>query len=67
MGRLQYFLGMKIIHNDKTNEAWIGQPTYTDNLLRKFGMENAKPVKTQVDTIIKLVKATEGEESIISW
>ena len=63
MGRLQYFLGMQIIHNDETNEVWIGQPTYTDNLLRKFGMENAKPVKTPVDTSIKLVKTTEGEEN----
>ena len=62
MGRLQYFLRMLIIHNDKTNEVWIGQPTYTDNLIWKFDMENTKPMKTPVDTSIKLVKATEGEE-----
>ena len=32
---------------------------YRHNLLQKFCMENAKPVKTPVDTCTKLVKATE--------
>ena len=57
MGRLHYFLGMKVIQNDETNEVWIGHPAYTKNLLQKFGMESAKPVKTPVDTSTKLVKA----------
>ena len=47
MGKLHYFLG--IVQNDKTNHVWIGQPAYTEALLKKFGMENAKPVKTPVD------------------
>ena len=64
MGRLHYFLGMKVIQNDETNEVWIGHPAYTKNLLQKFGMESAKPVKTPVDTSTKLVKATESEDSI---
>ena len=64
MGSLHYFLGMKVIQNDETNEVWIGHPAYTKNLLQKFGMESAKPVKTPVDTSTKLVKATESEESI---
>lgn len=28
MGRLHYFLGMRVIQNDETNEVWIGQPAY---------------------------------------
>lgn len=62
MGKLHYFLGMKVVQNDETNEVWIGQPVYTQNLLKKFGMEDAKSVKTPVETSTKLVKATEEEE-----
>ena len=62
MGKLHYFLGMKVVQNDEAKEVGIGQPVYTHNLLQKFGMENAKPVKTTVDTCTKLVKATEDEE-----
>ena len=62
MGKLHYFLGMKVVENDEAKEVWIGQPVYTHNLLQKFGMENAKPVEIPVDTCTKLVKATEDEE-----
>ena len=61
MGRLHYFLGMKVIQNEESNEIWIGQPAYTQNLFQKFGMENAKAVKTPVDMSVKLVKAIESE------
>lgn len=64
MGKLHYFLGMKVVQNDQTSEVWIGQPAYTKSVLQKFGMENAKPVNTPVDTCTKLVKATEDEDSI---
>ena len=43
---------MKVVQNNEGNMVWIGQPAYTHNLLQKFGMENAKPVKTPVDTTI---------------
>ena len=49
MGTIHFFLGMKVVQNDKTNDVWISQPAYTEALLKKFGMENAKPVKTPVD------------------
>ena len=64
MGKLHHFLGMKIVQNDQTGEVWMGQPLYTENLLQKFGMENAKPVSTPVDSNSKLVKATEDEDRI---
>ena len=62
MGKLHHFLGMKVVQNDEAKEVWIGQPVYTHNILQKFGMENAKPVKIPVDTCTKLVKGTEDEE-----
>ena len=64
MGKLHYFLGMKVIQNEETGEVWIGQPAYTESLLQKFGMEKAKPVSTPVDTSVKLVKATEDEDCV---
>ena len=55
---------MKVVQNNEGNMVWIGQPAYTHNLLQKFGMENAKPVKTPVDTSTKLVKVSEVEDSL---
>ena len=49
LGELQYFLGVKDIQDHK-NSVWIGQESYTENILRKFGMEDAKTVRTPVDT-----------------
>ena len=38
MGVLNYFLGMQVIQ--KSGKAWIGQPTYAEKVLSKFGMDN---------------------------
>ena len=43
LGKLSYFLGMSIIQDQK---IWMGQPTYTEKLLSKMGMNNCKPVST---------------------
>jgi len=64
LGKLHYFLGMKIVQDEKTGKVWIGQPAYTESVLQKFGMENSKPVRTPVDTGTKLVKATDDEECV---
>ena len=54
LGKLHYFPN-KIVQNEEASEVWIGQSAYTHSLLQKFDMENAKPVKTPVDTCTKLV------------
>ena len=64
LGRLHHFLGMKVIQDEAKGNIWFGQQAYTKKLLRRFGMEDAKPVATPVDTSNKLVKATESEECI---
>ena len=63
MGKLHHFLGKKIIQYENTGEVWIGQPAYTENLLQKFEMDQAKPVGTPVDSM-KLVKAAEDDKQI---
>lgn len=57
---LNYFLGMQVIQ--KSGKVWIGQPTYVEKVLSKFGMDNARPVDTPVDPNSKLIKATDASE-----
>ena len=54
MGRLHYFLGMKILQDEQTGNVWIGQPAYVESVLKKFGMDNSKPVSTPIDPSTKL-------------
>ena len=64
MGKLHYFLGMKVLQNEKNGNVWIGQPAYTKKLLNKFGMQDAKPVSTPVDTSVKTIKATDNDKCV---
>ena len=42
MGDLSYFLGVKVVQNKQNGSIWIGQPLYTEALLKKFKMDQAK-------------------------
>ncbi len=63
LGELNYFLGVQVIQDDKDGKVWIGQPIFTESVLKKYGMEEAKPIKTPVNVNSKLVKASEESES----
>ena len=52
---------MKIVQDDTTGHVWIGQPAYTEALLKKFEMDEARTVATPVDSSIKLTKASEED------
>lgn len=60
MRLLNYFLGMQVIQ--KSGKVWIRKPTYSEKVLSKFGMDNARPVDTPVDSNSKLIKATDESE-----
>ena len=62
MGELHHFLGTKVLQNKHNGDVWIGQQAYTQKVLRKFNMENAKAVDTSVDASSKLVKMNEDSE-----
>ena len=62
LGELHYFLGMKVVQDQKSGEVWIGQPAYAKNIVQHFGMEHAKAVATPVDPSVKLEKAKEDSE-----
>jgi hypothetical protein len=46
MGELTFFLGLQI--KQVEDGTFISQTKYTRDILKKFGMENAKPIKTPV-------------------
>jgi hypothetical protein len=48
MGQLKYFLGFQI--KQLGDETFISQTKYTHDLLKKFGMDKAKPIKTLMST-----------------
>ena len=64
LGKLSYFLGMKIEQNEQNGSVWIGQRAYTENLLKKVGMEDCKPVSTPVDISSKLTHATDEDDCV---
>jgi hypothetical protein len=48
MGELKYFLGFQI--KQLEDDTFISQLKYTHDLLKKFGMDKAKPIKTPMGT-----------------
>ena len=62
LGELNYFLGVQVVQNHKDDKVWLGQPTFTESILRKYRMEDAKPIKTPVNVNSKLLKATDDSE-----
>jgi hypothetical protein len=48
MGELKYFLGFQI--KQLQEGTFIYQTKYIQDILKKFGMKNAKPIKTPMET-----------------
>jgi hypothetical protein len=48
MGELKYFLGFQI--KQLQEGTFISQTKYIEDILKKFGMKNAKPIKTPMGT-----------------
>jgi hypothetical protein len=48
MGELIYFVGFQV--KQLKEGIFISQTKYTQDLLKKFGMEDAKPIKMPMET-----------------
>jgi hypothetical protein len=48
MGKLRYFLGFQI--KQLQDGTFISQTKYIQDILKKFGMKKAKPIKTPMET-----------------
>ena len=64
LGELKYFLGMKVEPNRETRSIWIGQPAYTENFLKRLGMQDSKPTSTRVEVSSKLQPAASQPEPV---
>jgi len=54
LGLMSYFLGIEVIQGD--DEIFIHQRKFAAEFLKKFKMEESNPVKTPIETEIKLTK-----------
>lgn len=54
VGELNFFLDLQVKQLD--NEMFISQSQHAKNLVKKFGLEKVKLVKTPMGTTVKLTK-----------
>nr|AAR89047.1 putative integrase [Oryza sativa Japonica Group] len=59
MGELSYFLGLQI--KQTPQGTFVHQTKYTKDLLRRFKMENCKPISTPIDSTAVLDPDEDGE------
>jgi len=58
MGELTYFLGLQV--KQSKEGIFVYQEKYIKEMLKKFGMENAKAIGTPMSTSTKLDKDDQG-------
>ncbi|XP_070682343.1 uncharacterized mitochondrial protein AtMg00810-like [Malus domestica] len=59
IGLMAYYLGIEVKQNEEG--IFISQESYTKKILKKFKMDNCKPISTPVECGVKLTKHDEGE------
>ncbi|GKD19821.1 retrovirus-related pol polyprotein from transposon TNT 1-94 [Tanacetum coccineum] len=62
MGELNFFLGLQI--KQLNDGIFFNQSKYIKEMLKKFGLEDSKRMKTPMSTETKLTKDEEGESGI---
>ena len=63
-GKLHYILGMSIHRDRAAKTLKIKQSKYLESVLKKFDMENCKPVSTPLEPGRKFVKLQENETPV---
>ncbi|GKB18102.1 retrovirus-related pol polyprotein from transposon TNT 1-94 [Tanacetum coccineum] len=59
MGELTFFLGLQI--KQLEDGIFFNQSKYVKEMLKKFGLEDSKPIKTPMSSEIKLTRDEDGE------
>ena len=62
IGLMHYFLGLEVWK--EPGHIFLGQKKYTVDILRRFGMEDCRPMSTPMITNWKKLHASEGELSL---
>ncbi|KAK2972419.1 hypothetical protein RJ640_008159 [Escallonia rubra] len=60
LGELSFFLGLQI--KQSKERIFINQSNYKRELLKRFGMDNAKPRGTSISPSVNLVKDESGKD-----
>jgi hypothetical protein len=60
LGLMHYFLGLEIWQQE--GKAFLGQGKYTIEILKRFGMEDCKPMTTPMITNLKKLSSCESEK-----
>jgi hypothetical protein len=55
LGAAKKILGMEIVRDMKSGLLYLSQKNYIEKVLRRFNMQNAKPVSTSLAPHFKLV------------
>ena len=53
IGELNHFLGLQI--RQQESSIFISQSKYAENLVKKFGLESASPIRTSMSPNVKLI------------
>ena len=61
MGEMSFFLGLQVKQEDKG--IFISQTKYAKELIKKFGLEDSKPISTPMSSTLKLDKDLEGPDT----
>ena len=62
LGEVNHILGLRVLKTDK--QISIDQKHYVDNILKKFEMDQCKPVFMLMETSIKLLPLKDNEEIV---
>ncbi|POM79514.1 Retrovirus-related pol Polyprotein, partial [Phytophthora palmivora] len=63
LGRARFILGIEIDYDMERKALTISQRAYTEPIINKFGLENAKPSLTSLDPSVHLTKADEPQNA----
>ena len=64
LGELHYVLGMSVKRNHRSRTLSISQTKYLEGVLKRFSMENCKPVSTPLEQGRKFEPFSEDEEPV---
>ena len=61
LGELKYGLGVEFVRDRKARTITMSQRHYIEEVLKRFNMEECKPIGTPLDVNVKLMKLSEEE------
>ena len=64
LGEVDYILGMSVKRDRKARTLTINQPKYLEGILKRFGMDQCKPVSTPLDPGKKFESLSENDSPV---